>query len=236
MKGALVVCAQVPLPGRVKTSFHTHLTEDQSAALYRRFLADTCETTLDVEGVDFYLAHNSEGGEEHFRGILPPSFTLLPQTESGKGRRLTDIFERLLTGKYERVLALCSDTPDLPICLINQAADLLASGRTEMVYGPSERDGFYLLGLRRWHPELFANVDWESPQAGSRALREARKLGLRVRSLPEWYMMNSVQDLRRHLTYYALRRGASSAPYQCRTGEYLFEIQDRILPQVCRFV
>jgi len=236
MTGALVVCAQVPLPGRVKTSFHSHLTGDQSAALYRRFLTDTCETSLDVEGVDFYLAHDSEGGEEHFRGILPPSFTLLPQTDPGKGRRLRDIFERLLTGKYERVLALCSDTPDLPICLINQAADILASGRAEMVYGPSERDGFYLLGLRRWHPELFENVDWESPQPGSRALREARKLGMRVRSLPAWYMMDSVQDLRRHLTYSALRRRASSASSPCRTGEYLFEIQDRILPQVCRIV
>jgi rSAM/selenodomain-associated transferase 1 len=230
MKGALVVCAQAPLPGQVKTSFHSHLTEEQSAGLYRRFLTDTCETTLDVEGVDFFLAHDPEAKEEHFEGILPPSFTLFPQAESGKSRRLADIFERLLTGGYERVLVLCSDTPDLPICLVNQAADVLASGRAEMVYGPSEQDGFYLLGLRRWHRDLFENVDWESPQAGSRALREARKLGMRVRSLPEWYRIDTVEDLRRHLTYYTLRRGScADTGCQCRTGEYLFEIQESIV-------
>jgi hypothetical protein len=232
MKGALVVCARVPLPGTVKTSLHPHLTDSQSATLYGRFLADTCEITQDVEGVDFFLAYSPEDDADAFKGIVPPPFRLFSQAEAEMGHRLAGIFERLMQEGYERVLVLKSDSPDLPICLLNQASDILASGRAEMVYGPSERDGFYLVGLRRWHRELFHDVDWDTPQLSSRVLRQARKLGMRVRRLPEWYEIDTVEDLRRHLTYYSLRRRSGSAPEcQCRTGEYLFEIQDRILPR-----
>lgn len=237
MKGALVVCAQVPLPGYVRSSFSTHLSQAESAALYSRFLADICDTTQDVEGVDFFLAYKPEGMEEHFAGLLPPSFTFLPQEESGRGRCLRNVFHTLNGQGYDRVLVLSSESPDLPICLINQAAEILDAGRAEMVYGPSERDGLYLLGLTRWHPELFDKIDWEKPQLGSRALREARKLGMRVRVLPQWYDLETVEDLRRHLNYYTIRRKACSDPeIQCRTGEYLFEIQERILSEVCRTV
>jgi hypothetical protein len=60
---------------------------------------------------------------------------------------------------------------------------------------------------------------------------------LRVHRLPQWYDIASIEDLRRHFTYYSLRcDAAEGSSYKSATGTYLRKIRDRLqqeLPGAC---
>jgi len=231
MKGALVVSVPATVTDRT-VALKPHLTSSQSAALFRRFLADTIETTRDVEGVDFFVDCPPRGGRDFLKGTVPLLFQFIPRSSPDTSRRLSGIFRDLFGRGYGYVVLLGGASPDLPACLLQQGTELLAAAKADFVIGPSERGGFYLLGLGRECPALFDGVDWDSPQADRHALRQARSLGLRSCRLPEWYDIIDLDDLRRHLTYYGLRQDAATG-YVSLTGRYLLKLQDRIFSPVC---
>lgn len=232
MKGALVVTACVPVPEDLRASLQGHLTHTQSTALYRRFLLDIIETTQNVEGMDYFLAYSPRGNRDAVADIAPDQFNLLCQEGRTTGERFSKIFQRLFARGYERVVALCSSHPDLPACMIHQAVEALERGSADVVFGPNERGRFYLLGLGGPQPSLFRELDWDgSPMAGKVAgwarVRRARYL-----SLPAWYDIRSVDDLRRHLSYHSLRQ-ASPSHMPCETGKYLVRIRNRLETAAC---
>lgn len=232
MKGALVVSACVPVPELFKCSLQSHLTTSQSTALYRRFLLDIIETTQDVEGMDFFLAYSPRGSREKLSGLVPNQFKLICVDGRKTGERLSRIFSRLTRAGYERVVVLCTNHPDLPACMLHQAVSALERKKVDMVFGPNERGRYYLLGLKDDHPSLFSDIDWESDTVERELARWARSRRLKIHRLPHWYDINTVDDLRRHLTYYSLRQG-SSKDFDSRTGRYLRKIQDRVLSLSC---
>lgn len=232
MKGALVVSACVPVPELFKSSLRSHLTTSQSTALYRRFLLDILETTKDVEGMDFFLAYSPRGSRKKLSGLVPDQFTLICVEGRETGDRLSGIFRRLRAAGYERIVVLCTNHPDLPACMLHQAVSALERKKVDMVFGPNERGRYYLLGLKDDHPLLFSDIDWESDTVERELAQWARSRRLHIHQLPHWYDINTVDDLRRHLNYYRLRRDSSKG-FDTRTGRYLKKIQDRILSPSC---
>lgn len=236
MKGALVVITEAPIAGGSAADLRPHLTSSQNSALQRRFLADTIEGTQDIEGVDFFVARGDDRGRA-IAGDLPSPFRLISQTGPDIGGRLSSLFESLFRQGYEHVLILGSRSPDLPACLIEQGSEILAKGKADFVLGPSERGGFYLVGLSEPCRNLFGDIPWDSPGISRQALSCARGLGLRVHRLPQWYDIASIEDLRRHFTYYSLRcDAAEGSSYKSATGTYLRKIRDRLqqeLPGAC---
>lgn len=88
-----------------------------------------------------------------------------------------------------------ADVPHLPIWRLRDALTLLEDG-ADLVVGPCERGGWYLLGLRAPQPELLRAM----PAVGDPLrplLRHARDLGLRVAGLPAWYRLTTPADLDR---------------------------------------
>jgi glycosyltransferase A (GT-A) superfamily protein (DUF2064 family) len=57
--------------------------------------------------------------------------------------------------------------------------------------------GYYLIGLERLHPELFAGIAWSTEHVISQTLAICHRLGLSVHQLPEWYDVDVADDLDR---------------------------------------
>ena len=51
---------------------------------------------------------------------------------------------------------------------------------SDLVLGPAEDGGYYLIGLRRLVPELFKNLEWSGPKVLRETLERARRVGLTV--------------------------------------------------------
>ncbi len=54
---------------------------------------------------------------------------------------------------HSAVLVIGSDLPTLPIEHLAEAARVLSGGGADVVLGPAEDGGYYLVGLRRPAPE-----------------------------------------------------------------------------------
>ena len=64
-----------------------------------------------------------------------------------------------------------------------------------VVLGPAADGGYYLIGLKRAHPELFAGVRWSTDAVYADTLAKAKLAGLEVVELPLWYDVDDAPTL-----------------------------------------
>jgi hypothetical protein len=103
----------------------------------------------------------------------------------------------LLRNDYDVTILIDSDTPTLPTEYLERAVAVMSGGDHDLVLGPSDDGGYYLIGLRRQHPELFEGVPWSTPTVLEETERRASALGLRSIRLPAWYDVDTGADLAR---------------------------------------
>jgi uncharacterized protein len=192
MKSVLAVFAKAPLPGKVKTRLAPALAPEEGAELYRCMLLDTLArvATLHLDTVIFY-----DGDVQFFRDLVP-GVLLVPQHQGGLGERLESAVAVLADLGYRARVVIGTDAPDLPLRFIEEAVRLLETG-SDVVFGPAEDGGYYLVALGGSPGGLFRDIPWSGSQVLARSLQRAEEGGLTAALLPVWYDVDSYQDLLR---------------------------------------
>ena len=190
----VIVFARTPVPGRVKTRLIGRLTAEQAVALHQAMITDTAAVVA-------ALPLPAE------RRILfteaPPPMALSQDIEVGRqaegdlGARLVAAIEGAFAGGAERAIVLGSDSPHLPPSRILEAVEALDTA--ELVLGPTDDGGYYLVGCRagRFSPAVFAGVEWGSARVFQQTCAAAAAAGLSVASLAPWYDLDEWKDLMR---------------------------------------
>ncbi|UCD30876.1 MAG: TIGR04282 family arsenosugar biosynthesis glycosyltransferase [Desulfobacterales bacterium] len=191
----LVVVAKEPVPGKVKTRLFPELSPTVAADLYRCFLHDRIQEVSTINGVDRAIAYTPEDARETFMTFAAEGFELFAQRGKHLGEKLNNIFLEKLSQGYEAVSIVDSDSPDLPKSVINESFHLLLSKQAQVVFGPCHDGGYYLVGMRRPHPELFRNIPWSTENVLPVTLEKARKMGLNVKLLSPWNDLDTFNDL-----------------------------------------
>jgi rSAM/selenodomain-associated transferase 1 len=191
---ALVIMAKHPLPGRTKTRLTPPLTPDQAAALYEALLRDTIELAAGIDTVDLAVAVTPPEAIDYFRPLVPSGTRLLPVECPHIGSCLNQVLAALLQD-HMKAAALNSDGPTVPAAYLRQA--FVELDDHDVVIGPSEDGGYYLIGLRQPWPALFEGIVWSSPSVTPQTVARAQELGLRVSLLPIWHDVDMVADLER---------------------------------------
>ena len=195
MEKLLVIVAKQPIPGRVKTRLFPKLSPGAAADLYRCFLQDRIKEVSSFTGVDRAIAYTPEDAKETFVSLASDGFKLFAQQGKHLGERLNNIFLEKLSQRYKAVSIVDSDSPDLPKSLINESFELLLSRQADIVLGPCYDGGYYLVGMRKPHPELFRNIPWSTENVLSVTLEKAKKMGLNVKLLSIWNDLDTFEDL-----------------------------------------
>jgi hypothetical protein len=191
----LVVVAKEPVPGKVKTRLVPALSPAIAADLYRCFLHDRIQEVSTFDEVDRAIAYTPEDARETFTTLAVDGFELFAQQGKHLGERLNNIFLAKLSQGYKAVSIVDSDSPDLPKSVIKESFHLLLSKRAEVVFGPCHDGGYYLVGMRKPHPELFRNIPWSTENVLSVTIAKARKMGLNVKLLSAWNDLDTFEDL-----------------------------------------
>ncbi len=192
---ALVIMAKQPIVGRTKTRLSPPLTPAEATALYGALLLDTIELGAGLKGVQLAIAVTPPQAVDTFRHIGPPGIILLPVAGTNIGDCLDHVLGRLLAAGHPLAIALNSDGPTLPDAYLRQAFDRLRG--VDVVLGPSEDGGYYLIGLKEARPELFRDIRWSSERVTAQTLARAEVVGLSVALLPPWYDVDTGADLER---------------------------------------
>jgi rSAM/selenodomain-associated transferase 1 len=183
--------------GRVKTRLIGDLTAAEAAALHGAFLADLLDRLRGGE-FELRLAWALEPGEPLPAAPLPGV-----RQERQQGEGLGERLYLALAGAAREagvaaVAALGSDHPTLPLALVHRAFAAVEAG-ADVVLGPAEDGGYYLIALRAGAVEsrLFEGIAWSTGGVLAATLARCRELGLAVELLPAASDVDTPDDLQR---------------------------------------
>lgn len=194
MRRALIVVAKEPQAGQTKTRLSPPLSPAQAAELYRSLMLDTFDLMTRVEGVQPIIAYAPDDAKHYFEEQAPSDFGLVPQHGDNLGQRLDHVLREHLMDGYAQAVVMNSDGPTLPAHYLAKAFACLNDPAVDVVLGPSEDGGYYLVGLKRPCRALF-DVTMSTPSVLQETLALAEEEGLAVDCLPRWYDVDIWEDV-----------------------------------------
>jgi len=78
---------------------------------------------------------------------------------------------------------------------VRAAGAMLARGDAEVLLGPADDGGYYLLGLRQFVPAVFRAIDWGSRRVCAETQARLAALGVRYRLLERSFDVDEPVDL-----------------------------------------
>ena len=190
----LAVMCKKPERGSVKTRIAAALGDDVAAELYRCAVADTLAMASSIHGVTHVLSYApATSDSRRYFERTAPAFVLVPQQGAALGERIVDTLASLFNA-YSPVVLIGSDSPDLPAELINEALQALRSD-ADVVLGPANDGGYYLVGLNSMCSSLFERIDWSTAAVAQQTRERVAEAGLKLYTLPSWHDLDTVADL-----------------------------------------
>jgi uncharacterized protein len=188
-----------------KSRLAPHLSDSRLRALREALLADTLSTvTRGNSETIVFVTPGDAGGE--VAGLSEAAVACVPQADGDLGSRMCAAFTHLIqTLKYDAVMLVGSDIPLLTVAHLDEAGETLAT-TGGVVLGPADDGGYYLIGMRTVHAELFEGVEWGTASVLTDTLRAADRAGVEARLVRAAYDVDTIEDLRR------LERDLQTAP------------------------
>lgn len=140
------------------------------------------------------LAYSPPEAHREFESIAGPNWNLEPQSAGDLGQRMRAYFESALGAGAARVILLGSDSPTLPLARIQEAFVALES--KDIVLGPSDDGGYYLIG-GRIVPPVFEGIPWSTPEVWRLTVAALERAGATFHALPAWHDVDEFPDLAR---------------------------------------
>ena len=189
----LAIMMKAPRLGRVKTRLATAHSAEQILALYRALVEDTIELArlMCVRTVAVCPA----GDETALSLWLPRDVAVVSQRGEGLAAGLRSTFEQLCAESGRRVIAFNADSPHLPAGALESAFAALTTD--DLVIGPCDDGGYYLVGAKRPYPGLFETDAMGRDSACVTLLAEAARQRLRVTLSAEHYDIDLPEDVLR---------------------------------------
>jgi len=173
--------AKAPRPGQVKTRLEPLLGPAGCAALQAGLIRRAAAWARAIAPGAAWVAFDPPDGEDEVRALTGAGVRLLAQVGGDLGARLAAASEAVLAAHPGPVIVVGTDMPTLGPEHAREAFGALDAG-ADVCFGPAHDGGYYLVGLRRPAPAVFAlPADvWGGPDVLERSLELARVAGLEV--------------------------------------------------------
>lgn len=195
---ALVVMARYPIRGQTKTRLARAIGDETALHLYRAFLADLAHhlsrpefdlhwayTPRDVD----YAAFIAELAPE--RAYWTRSF---PQEGADLGERLLHAFTWTFNRGFKKTVVIGSDSPHICPDAITSASRAL--DEADVVLGPADDGGYYLIAMRRPH-DVFSGIPMSTSVVTDMTIAAACRQRLNVRLIEPLFDIDELPDLLR---------------------------------------
>lgn len=190
----ILVFARYPTPGQAKTRLIPALGPAGAARLYQD-LAERgiAQVRAIPRSVDIALWYSGATAEA-MRGWLGDDLIYCPQPQGDLGHRLATAMDWAFAQGYAAALVIGTDCPGLDAAILHQGLADLAAG-SDLVLGPAQDGGYYLLGLTSPQPALFENIPWSTAAVLRQTLAQAERLHLTPTYLPTLHDIDTPADL-----------------------------------------
>ena len=214
---ALVSMARYPEAGKTKTRLADAIGHEEAMALYQAFLTDLAQR---FAGGDFHFHWAYTPAEKDFAAFISTltpaiahSMCYFPQEGPDLGARLLSAFQWTYERAFQKTIVIGPDSPHISPEIIGDARAAL--DEADVVLGPAEDGGYYLLAMRQPH-DVFSGIPMSTSVVTQMTIELAQRQGLAIRLLGPLFDIDELPDLLRlaHL----LEANSSLAP---ATAAYL---------------
>jgi uncharacterized protein len=176
-KNTLVIFVKYPEPGKVKSRIASHLGGEKAAEIYS-LMAETIikqVTNPDThETVIFFDPPERENEIMDWLGSNRHSYER--QEGATIGEKMSNALLSVFSKGAEKAVLIGTDVPGITVDTITAAFDRL--NETDVVLGPAEDGGYYLIGMRKSDPGLFRDINWSTNIVLSQTINRINELGL----------------------------------------------------------
>jgi len=156
-KNALIIFTRKPELGKVKTRLAKGVGEEKALEIYKYLLKHTAETASKVNAEKQVWYTTSIETNDAWDDAI---FNKYPQPEGDLGDKMKHAFYENFKNEFNKVVIVGTDLMDMDTTTIENAFKSL--DHNDVVIGPAEDGGYYLLGMRHFIPQVFENIEWST--------------------------------------------------------------------------
>lgn len=199
----LLIFVKYHISGTVKTRLSPELTPEEAATFYGALAKDVVRVNGSSVDYETIVCFAPESAGSELRSWLGPGVSLRRQRGKDLGERQFHAIEQALESGYEKVVLIGSDCPTITPSDIEAALEFLTEAN--LVIGPAEDGGYYLVAVDRPVRSIFEGIAWSTEEVLRQTLDKAEKAGLEVRLLDVKCDIDRYDDLEKY--YRSVREG-----------------------------
>lgn len=203
-KKLLLIFIKNPRKGTVKTRLAKTVGDEKAYQVYLKLLKHTLSVAAKVkaerqiwyssfiEEVDGFgeepsdRSKRSDGSDIQFKKKL--------QRGGDLGERMANAFKQGFEDELEKIIIIGSDCPGITPQIIEEGFEKLE--QNDVVIGPSEDGGYYLIGSNTFIPEIFDGIPWSTENVYSETINLLQKKNLHYSTLLTLNDIDTEADLR----------------------------------------
>jgi uncharacterized protein len=179
----LLIFARLPKAGYNKTRLIPALGAENATLVYRQLVDRTLSQARQLankRGCQAAVCYTG-GSACEVRAAFGDDLAYCEQVGQSLGDRLHLATKAAFGAGAKRVIVIGTDCPSLSSSDLTAAFEQLEAH--DVVIGPAQDGGYYLIGLKAECALLFADVDWSTSRVLEQTLHKTSKLNLRVHQL-----------------------------------------------------
>lgn len=190
-KNLILIFTRNPELGKCKTRLAKTIGNENALTIYKLLLEHTEKVVqqLPYEKAVYYsvkIRENDIWNDKIYQKKI--------QHGTDLGIRMKNAFKDSFDAGYENVLIVGSDLYDLKPDHIQNAFEKLKNN--DVVIGPAEDGGYYLLGMRKLYPHVFHNKEWGTESVRKETLKDL--LNVKVHQIEMLNDIDLYEDLKNY--------------------------------------
>ncbi|TYP93973.1 hypothetical protein LX73_1690 [Fodinibius salinus] len=187
----LLIFIKNPEPGTVKTRLARTIGDGPALKVYQKLLTMTREVAEKMPcrrqiWYSKYIDENDRWDSKQFEKKVQQGVNL--------GERMQYAFRKGFKSGADRIVIIGSDCADLQKHHLDNAFRKLQE--YDVVIGPSQDGGYYLLGMRDYYPILFKDKEWSTGSVYQDTVEQAKKKKISLAALAELNDIDTESDMR----------------------------------------
>lgn len=192
-KSLLIVFVKNMKLGQVKTRLAKSIGNQSAFEIYKILVEKTELAIRDLE-IDKHIYFSDTAIETEWK----KNFKTV-QDGHNLGERMKNAFKDGFNKGYENIILIGSDLPDITAEIINNAFESL--NKKEVVFGPAEDGGYYLIGMKQLHEFIFDNKPWSTSALLDDTLKELKANNITVDLMETLNDIDTFEDLKSSSIY-----------------------------------
>lgn len=190
MENALIIFVRNAEKGNVKSRLAKDLGDEKTLKVYKHLLQYTRDVSVSCNCSHFVFYSSYVHVQDVFDDHL---FTKFVQDGEGLGERMMNAFQKVFDLGCKRVCIIGSDCYELQTEILNEAFNQLEAN--DVVIGPATDGGYYLLGMKQLHKDLFTQKDWGTATVLDDTIDSITNAGITYSQLRVLNDIDTIEDL-----------------------------------------